>query len=328
MDETPPSLDLDPAGIEARARERLDRFLTAALEVTRAEARRLLEDGAVTLNGRPVGREAKSRPIATADRVVVRPLSGGSAGDPLPEPEVPLAVLEATDAWIAVDKPAGRAVHPYRRGERGSVLGALAAREPRVVGVGEGGLRSGVVHRLDVQTSGVLLFALRDEVYAAARRAFEGGGAAKRYRALVSGSLVGEGELALDLYVARHRPARVRVAAPGSGVRTWRTTLRWKALASGPDATLVEVTPRTGFLHQIRVAMAELGHPVLGDATYGAADGEGSAPGDPGARHYLHAASLAIPSLGIRAESPDPEDFRARLERAIGPAGAESGAPG
>lgn len=289
-----------------RARERLDRFVAEALGASRAEARRLLESGAVLVNGRAVGRNAKSRPVATRDRVQLRAQETPGDSQPRAEPDLPLTVLARGAGWVALDKPAGCPVHPYRADEAGTVLGALLAREPQLLGVGEGGLRSGVVHRLDVETSGVLLFALDADTWSAARRAFETGAAKKRYRALVAGRLEGEGDLTLDLYVAQHRPARVRVAEPGFPKRSWRTALHWRAVETFVDATLVEVAPRTGFLHQIRVSLAELGHPVLGDQRYGAGPSTG--------RHYLHAASLEIAALGgMRAQSPDPADFCAAL---------------
>ena len=306
MQERVRDLELTTPGADPRARERLDRFLAAVLAISRGRARHLLESGAVLLNGRVVGPAAKSRPVATCDRVQVRNEDARPAAPPEAEPAAPLRVLARGPEWVAVDKGAGQPVHPYRVGERGSVLGALLARFPEAGGVGEGGLRSAVVHRLDVQTSGVVLFALSDAVFRRARRAFQTGRVRKRYRALVRGRLHGEGSLELALYVAQHRPARVRVARAGTGQRSWPTALRWRVVESFATASLVEVVPSTGFLHQIRVAMAELGHPVLGDARYGPG-------GIPEGRHYLHAAELAIDELEMRATSSDPADLRAAL---------------
>jgi 23S rRNA pseudouridine1911/1915/1917 synthase len=222
-----------------------------------------------------------------------------AAGAPEPEPGVPLHVLARGEGWIALDKPAGVPVHPLAPGERGTLLNALVARHPEVTGVGEGGLRSGVVHRLDVDTSGVLLFATAELRWLELRDAFRSHRVAKTYRALVEGRLPGEGELVLHLSVLRHRPAWVGVVAPGAG-RSRRTELRWRSLAVFADATLVEVSPRTGFLHQIRASLAHLGHPVLGDVAYGARSGV--AP-----RHLLHASRVVFEE--VVAESPDAADF-------------------
>jgi 23S rRNA-/tRNA-specific pseudouridylate synthase len=128
----------------------------------------------------------------------------------------------------------------------------------------------------------------------------------KHYRAIVVGELVGDEDLVLHLSVTRHRPARVRVRpADASGSR--RTALHWRAVERGVGATLVEVEPVTGFLHQIRVALAHLGHPVLGDAVYGA----GGSPDAP--RLMLHAAAIGYREIEVC--SPDPPDFRETLRR-------------
>jgi 23S rRNA-/tRNA-specific pseudouridylate synthase len=159
------------------------------------------------------------------------------------------------------------------------------------------------VHRLDVDTSGVLLFATQELRWLDLREAFRRHRVAKTYRALVHGRLEGGGELVLHLSVVRHRPARVGVVAPGAG-RSRRTELRWRSLEVFADATLVEVAPRTGFLHQIRASLAHLGHPIVGDVAYGAPAGEAT-------RHLLHAARVVVGD--VEAESPDVVDFAAAL---------------
>jgi 23S rRNA pseudouridine1911/1915/1917 synthase len=206
---------------------------------------------------------------------------------------------------VAVDKPPGVPVHPLRVGERGTALGAVVARHPEIVGVGEGGLRSGVVHRLDVDTSGVLLFATKPGTWGRLRRAFREHAMEKVYRAIVLGQLEGEGRLDLELEVARSRPARVRVAAGGRPV-----SIGWRAVEALRGATLVEARPVTGFLHQIRVAFAHLGHPLAGDRRYG-----GDPETDPSGavRHLLHA--TRIEGAGAQAEAPPPDDWNAALSR-------------
>jgi 23S rRNA-/tRNA-specific pseudouridylate synthase len=125
------------------------------------------------------------------------------------------------------------------------------------------------------------------------------------------------GSVEIPLVLARHRPARVRVAPPDRrGART--VEIAWRPLERFADATLVEVRPTTGFLHQIRVVLAHLGHPILGDRVYAHAAAAGAAP-----RHLLHASALAFEE--ISAASPDPADFAAKLEELRG-AGVGSGA--
>ena len=176
------------------------------------------------------------------------------------------------------------------------MLNALIAREPLVHGVGEGGLRSGVVHRLDVDTSGTLLLATRAETWDRLRRAFAEHRVEKVYRALVLGRVVHAGSAERPLVTARHRPARVRVAAQGELARGARVgRLSYRPLEVFDSVTLLEVRPLTGFLHQIRATLAHLGFPVAGDRSYGpASDPTGAA------RQMLHAARVAFEEIAGR----------------------------
>lgn len=288
---------------EAEAGARLDVFLARVLGASRGHVRALLAAGGVRIGASATGLAAKGRLLAAGERVALAEPTLAAAAAPAAEPDAELVVLAEGSGWLALDKPAGVPVHPLAPGERGTLLNALVARHPEVTGIGEGGLRSGVVHRLDVHTSGVLLFALDESRWLDLREAFRRHRVKKTYRALVHGRLAGEGELVLHLSVLRHRPARVGVVEPGAG-RSRRTELRWRSLEQFADATLVEVRPRTGFLHQIRASLAHLGHPVMGDVAYGAAEGVAS-------RHLLHAARVAIED--VVAESPDAADFAAAL---------------
>src|SRR5690606_2495084 len=195
------------------------------------------------------------------------------------------------------------AVHPLRDGERGTLLNALVTRYPQTPGVGEGGLRSGVVHRLDVQTSGAIVFATTQQRWESLRRAFQEHRTTKVYRAIVLGQLDGAGEARLHLLVAQHKPAKVRVVERSD--RNARLChLSWRSLATSTTASLVEIHLGTAFLYQVRVTMAHLGHPLAGDALYRHADMH-----DPTAasRVMLHAARLSVDD--IDACSPDPPDF-------------------
>jgi 23S rRNA pseudouridine1911/1915/1917 synthase len=228
---------------------------------------------------------------------------------PRPEPAAPLVILARGPGWLAVDKPAGVPVHPLDPEELGTIANALVARHPEAVGVGEGGLRSGVVHRLDVDTSGVLLCATREAEWQRLRAAFRSRRVAKVYLALVRGRMARAGDAELRLVTARHRPARVRVAAPDESPRGARpVSMRWRPLAACDAATLVEVRPETGFLHQIRVVLAHFGFPILGDGAYADPATAAAAP-----RQMLHAARVAVDE--IDAVSPEPADFAAVRER-------------
>ena len=258
---------------------RLDLFLAHELDVSRSAARRLLARGVVRVDGRTVGVAAKGTPLAPETVVEVAPFVRPEEQRAVAEPQAPLAVLSSGPGWVAVDKPAGVPVHPLREGETGTLLGALLARHPELHGVGEGGLRSGVVHRLDVDTSGVLLFATTEAAWQRLREAFRERRIEKVYRALVVGRLERDGEVELPLVTARHRPARVRVVGEHEHSRSARPcALSWRLLELLGPATLVEVRPRSGFLHQIRVTLAHLGFPIAGDRVYGVGEDALGAP--------------------------------------------------
>jgi hypothetical protein len=144
---------------------RLDVFLARSLDLSRGYARRLLERGGIRLNGAPAAKGARVQP---GDVVSGPPFRHPSEG-PLASPGLEVRILAEKGGLLAVDKPAGVPTHPLDFDERGTVLSALLARYPEMSGVGEGGLRSGVVHRLDVGTSGVLVFARETEAWTRAR---------------------------------------------------------------------------------------------------------------------------------------------------------------
>ena len=289
--------------------QRLDRFLAEHLRLSRSQVRRLLVRGAVSVGGRSVNEDSKGLSLQPGPVVEVTPFARPEDQRALSAPDQPLGVLARGSGWLAVDKPAGIPVHPLREDEAGTVLNAVIGRFPEIHGVGEGGLRSGVVHRLDVDTSGVLLFATEEDAWQRLRGAFREHWVEKSYRALVIGLLEGEGSLEVGLVTARHRPARVRVVAEAELERARGAhigVLSWRSLEVFGGAALVEVMPKTGFLHQIRVSLAHIGFPVLGDHSYGPASDPIPVP-----RQMLHATRASWGE--VEASSPDPDDFRAAL---------------
>jgi len=294
------------------AGRRLDLFLAERLKLSRAQARRLLARGAVRVDGGRVTDSRKGASLAEGTEVEVEPFRRPQEARAPEEADARLAILAEGPGWLAVDKPAGMPVHPLREDEGGTLLSAALARHPEIHGVGEGGLRSGVVHRLDVDTSGVLLLATAEDTWRRLRWAFAEHRVEKVYRALVAGRMADAGSIALGLAVARHRPARVRVVPEGErsrarGVRD--IEMSWRPLETRGDVTLVEVRPVTGFLHQIRVVMAHLGHPLLGDRTYAPPGVAAAAP-----RHMLHAARVRFEE--VAAASAEPADFFSAFEAA------------
>ncbi len=293
---------------------RLDVFVARGLNLSRAQARRLIEAGAVRVDDRRAKPGDKGLLLEAGMRVSVDDAALTAADRIVPEPQVPLVVLAEGDGYLVVDKPAGVNVHPLRPGERGTLLNRVIARYPQAQDVGEGGLRSGVVHRLDADTSGVVIFATTQARWEVLRRAFAEHRTRKIYRTIVRGRMIGSRREVMRLVVGRGRPAKVKVVADvnapirDSGVR--RCDLQWEAMRTFHRATLLQISLGTGFLHQIRVMMAHLGHPVLGDALYG------DPASDPLAvpRQMLHAAQLHVEDIDVI--SPDPPDFAQALASA------------
>lgn len=303
----PRSLRVSPE----QAGTRLDVFLARWLDVSRAEARSLLLHGRVQLDDRALGLGDKGQPLLEGAQVVVAgfvPPLERRAPPPAPGPHGPVpSVLAQGRDWIAIDKPAGMPVHPYHEGETGTALGFVASLRPEIHGIGEGGLRSGIVHRLDLDTSGALLMATEQTRWEQLRGAFREGRAEKVYRAIVLGQLREQRELRLSLRVAQHRPARVRVVESGcAGAR--EVCMRVWPIEPLAGATLIEVAPSSGFLHQIRAALAHIGHPLIGDRRYGSGADDAKA-----SRHMLHASRLCVGN--IEAACADPEDFRELADR-------------
>ena len=244
---------------------------------------------------------------------------------PPPEPsgvvaqDLPLDVLHEDRDLIVLDKRAGMVVHPARGTPHSTVVNALLH---RLGGDAASGGRLGLVHRLDKETSGCLVVARSDEALAALQAQFQGRTVEKLYLALVHGRLPGEGRL--ETPYGRHPRDRKRFtgrAGSRKAVTEWRVVERF-----GDRATLTEVRIHTGRTHQIRVHLAELGHPVLADASYGGSRREARLPpGDPVrraaeavGRQALHAWRLAFrhPRTNRlrRFEAPLPEDLLAALD--------------
>jgi 23S rRNA pseudouridine1911/1915/1917 synthase len=274
------------------AGQRLDVMLARALGVSRGHVRRLLERERVRLSGRPA---AKGTLLRAGDVVEVVPFRPPEAGPP-PQQELALSILRDEAGLVAVDKPAGLPTHPLDCDETGTVLNAFLARFPEALGVGEGGARSGVVHRLDTGTSGVLVFAREQGAWERARRAFTTRGVEKVYLARVHGRFERAQRCEIRL---EHRGDHMRVVTRGGRLAV--TDLR--ALRHDDGETLVEARPVTGLTHQIRATLAALGHPIVGDERYGSAVRLG--------RHLLHATGIRIESFA--ADSPAPPEIVGRV---------------
>ena len=286
---------------------RLDSFLAAALpELTRSAAARLIASGQVLVNGGPA---AKSCRLAGGEAVAVT----------LPDPEpieavpqdIPLDVVYEDADVIVVNKPAGLVVHPAPGHPDGTLVNALLYRcGDSLSGVG-GALRPGIVHRIDRDTSGLIVAAKNDAAHQALSAQLQDHTLARTYEAIVVGNLR-EDQGAVDAPIGRRPTDRKKMAVTDRGGK--RAVTHWEVLERFPGYTHVRCRLETGRTHQIRVHMAYIGHPIYGDTVYGA---KKPVPGLTG--QCLHAVGLRFvhPRSGevIELSCPLSGEFLALLEK-------------
>ena len=293
----------------ADAGKRLDLFLAARLPgATRPLVSRAIERKAVRVNDRPA---AKGIRLAAGDRVFVAELLEVEDWKAAPNAELPLVVLHEDPAFLVLDKPAGLPVHPLEPGDTRTVVSALIARYPALADIGPDPLFPAIAHRLDADTSGLLLVARDEPTYRSFRRQFQVGAVEKRYVALVGGDVGAEGRLDQFLAHAGGASHRMIVVRDGTrGRRPMRAITEYAPRERLPGHTLLDVRIRTGVTHQIRCQLASIGHPVAGDALYGARSQD--VP-----RLFLHAAEIAFrhprTAAACRFQAPLPADLRAAL---------------
>lgn len=280
---------------EAEEGQRLDRALVARLpDLSRSYVQTLIDAGYVTVGERT--RKASYR-LRAGERVDVL-IPPPAPGEPQPE-AIPLAVVYEDADVIVIDKPAGLVVHPAPGHERGTVVNAILAHAPEVRV--NGTIRPGIVHRLDKDTSGLLIVAKDERALAALAAQFHERQTLKVYLALLDG-VVEPDEGEIDVPIGRDPRNRQRMAALREG-RPARSHFR--ALERFPQHTLVEVRIESGRTHQIRVHCAFIDHPVTGDPLYGRPD---RAADLPLGRQFLHAARL-----GLRLPHGEYREFTSRL---------------
>jgi 23S rRNA pseudouridine1911/1915/1917 synthase len=296
--------------IAGEAAGRLDQWLARELGLSRAAVQRAIAAGRVTVNGAPADKS-----IAPAAGAVVCLEPEDTL--PLQRQEPPVVTVLYADAHLAlIDKPAGLPVYA-NAGQTGRAtladallaqfpaLATLAAPEPR---------RPGMVHRLDADTSGIMVIGLDADTVRALQRQFHQREPDKVYLALVHGHLPHERAL-IDAPIGRHPRDRTRQTVAREGGREARTAYR--VVEEWPTASLLEVELLTGRTHQIRVHLASIGHPVVGDRTYGP---RRSLPG--AARQMLHAWRLRLthPVTGavLQGEAPLPDDMQQMIARLRG----------
>lgn len=299
-----------PAALD---RMRADRVITMLADVTRAQASDLLSSGQVRVDG--VVLTSRSRPLA-AGAILRVELSGAPTKNATPDPSVTFTVVYEDPVVVVVDKPADLVVHPGAGHLDGTLVTGLLWRYPDLAELGSAHdpRRPGVVHRLDRGTSGLLAVARTEAAYRSLVAQLAQRTMSRRYLTVVEG-VIPEDRGAVEAPIGRsfRQPTRMAVSEAGRPARTRYSVLQ---RVEGPvAATLLSVSLDTGRTHQIRVHLAAIGHPVLGDSRYRASRPVPSfAPG----RVFLHAARLRFDHPGsgrpLTCSSPLPEDLQVAAE--------------
>ena len=284
---------------------RLDVYLAERLEgLTRSHIRKLIEGGKVMVNGvlKKAGHKLKENDLVEAE-------VGEEPFPKLRPQDIPLTVLYSDDQIVVIDKPSGLVVHPGAGNREGTLAGALLYRFPEISGLGPAE-RPGIVHRLDKETSGVMVVARSPEAYASLQKQFKDRDVRKVYLGLAWGRMPAEGRI--DKPIGRHikhgQRMSVRTRKPRPAETFYKVREEFKGMS------FLEIRPVTGRTHQIRVHLASAGHPLAGDSRYGRRREQPKFP-----RLFLHAHRLSFihPGTGERVEfaSNLPDDLRSLLER-------------
>ncbi|WP_191399864.1 RluA family pseudouridine synthase [Flavonifractor sp. An306] len=298
---TPLRLKVDAPG------QRADQFLAAALpQLTRSAAQKLLEEGAVTLNGRPVKKNYKTAP---EDELVVV-LPDPAPVDILPQ-DIPLDVVYEDEDVIAVNKPVGLVVHPAAGHPDGTLVNALLYHCGNSLSGINGALRPGIVHRIDRDTSGLIIAAKNDTAHLALAAQLQDHSLYREYEAVCVGNLK-QDQGTVNAPIARHPTDRKKMAV--NFLQGREAVTHWTVLERFSGYTHIQCRLETGRTHQIRVHMAHTGHPLLGDVVYGS-----KKPWPGLAGQCLHARRLSFvhPRTGERLtlECPLPSWFQEVLTK-------------
>jgi len=284
---------------------RLDAFLSADGALTRSQAARLIAEGRVRVNGKPA---AKSARLSGGETVTVDvPQLRETA---LPPQDIPLDVVYEDDDVIVVNKPTGLVVHPAPGHPDGTLVNALLHHcGDSLSGIG-GEKRPGIVHRIDRDTSGLIIAAKNDAAHLALSAQLKDHSLSRTYECLVTGNMKQDSGT-VDAPIGRSSADRKKMAVVPTGRRA---VTHWEVVARYPGVTHLRCRLETGRTHQIRVHMAYIGHPILGDTVYGA---KKPVPGLTG--QCLHAAGLRFvhPRTGepVELHCPLPPEFTAMLQK-------------
>lgn len=302
MNRNGPPLVTQTLPVAARIPMRIDRYLVqAGITLSRTRIQRLIQEGRVLLNGSAI---KPSQTVQSGDRIEID-LPKPTPLEIVPE-AIPLDVVYEDSALLVLNKPAGIVVHPAAGNWQGTLVHALLHHCRDLAGIG-GRERPGIVHRLDKETSGILVVAKTDLAHQKLSAQFKNHTIARRYVALVRGNVAQAGKVILP--IGRDTIDRKKISARTLSPREAEThyTVRERLKV----ATLVDLYPQTGRTHQLRVHMSHLGHPVVGDRTYGGRPAR-EIPVEAG-RQMLHAEQLGFlhPTTGaaLTFSAPLPDDM-------------------
>jgi 23S rRNA pseudouridine1911/1915/1917 synthase len=304
---------LVPADLDGERLDKATAKLAANLSVARVK--RAIDDGQVRVNGKW---RAKGATVAAGETIAIARDEVSSPDSPaVPDPDAPLVVRFESPSVLVVDKPAGQPTAPLKPNERGTLANALVGHHPELAGVGYGPREPGVLHRLDTNTSGLVVVARNAAAFDALRAALQDGRIEKKYQLVcASEGLADEGTIAHPL--ANHPKDHRRVLAcvhPRDVIRyaPRQASTSYRVIHRGERYALVEATVARALRHQIRVHFAAIGHPLVGDELYGSTDDA------LGKRHALHASFIAFEGDGgasaFSAESPLPPEISALIDR-------------
>jgi 23S rRNA pseudouridine1911/1915/1917 synthase len=275
------------------AKQRFDVFLAAKLGITRSQAQHMLRRAEASVNGKPA--DASYR-VKTGDAIKTLPASSSE----LPAEEGLLNVIEENKDYIVVEKPSGMTVHATSLRKSGTLSNLLLAHFPAIREVGEPH-RPGIVHRLDRDVSGCMVAAKTQRAYEYLKEQFAGRKVAKEYAALVLGT-ISDDSGTVEANIGRNRKGRMAVKEDGLDAIT-----HFEVLRRGKKSTLLKIKTETGRMHQIRVHLKFISHPIVGDQLYAPNDAKVKSK-----RLLLHASKIGFVDLAgndVSYESPLPQEF-------------------
>lgn len=299
------------------AREmRLDAFVRECLpHLSRREVEHAIRDGFFSIDGRTA---RKGDRLRAGDRLAFDGSAALLAANPLPDARLEIPIVYEDSSILVVDKPAGVATHGFSGRDRNTLANYIASRHPALLGIGQSRWEPGLVHRLDTETSGLVLVAKTQAAFDELRRQFRLRQIKKIYWALVQGSTRAQGVIDLPLAHDLRDKRRMRAVSQSpfaNRARTWKALTRYRKLGQSAGFSLLEIDMATGVTHQIRVHLAAIGHPIVGDLFYGVAGARDFEL----RRHFLHACRLELRhpenQRNLTVEAQLPEELQEILRR-------------